>query len=40
MSIEKMYCNESLKSLSQQLFIEILLFWFHSISVLQYLDCY
>ena len=40
MSIEKMYCNESRKSLSQQLLLEVSIFRFHFISALQYLYCY
>ena len=40
MSIEKMYCNESQKSLSQQLLFEVSVFRFHFVSALQYLGCY
>ena len=40
MSIEKMYYNESRKSLSQQLLFEVSVFRFHFVSALQYLDCY
>ena len=35
-----MYCNESLKSLTQQLLFEVSLFKFHFVSALQYLYCY
>ena len=40
MYIEKIYCNESQKQLSQQLLFEASLFSFRFISVLQYLDGY
>ena len=40
MYIEKIYCNESQKQLSQQLLFEASLLSFRFISALQYLDCY
>ena len=40
MYIEKIYCNESQKQLSQQLLFEASLFSFRFISALQYLGCY
>ena len=39
-SIEKMYRNESRKSLSLQLLFKVSLFRFHFVSQLQYLDYY
>ena len=38
MSIEKMYCNESRISLTQQLLFEVSLSRFHFVSALQYLE--
>ena len=40
MSIEKMYCNESKKSLSQQLLFQVSLFKSDFVSTLPYLDCH
>ena len=40
LSIEKLYNNKSKKSLSQELLLEVSLFWFHFVSALQYLDRY
>ena len=40
MSIEKMFCNESQKSLSQLLLLQISLLGFHLVSTSQYLDSY
>ena len=40
MSIGKLYNNKSKKSLSQELLLEVCLFWFHFVSALQYLDRY
>ena len=39
MSIEKIYCNESRKSLILQILLEASSFRFHFVSALQYLDC-
>ena len=39
-SIEKAYCNESQKSVRQQLLFDVSLFKFHFVSAFQYLDCY
>ena len=39
-SVEKTYCNESQKSVSQQLLFDVSLFKFHFVSAFQYLDCY
>ena len=40
MPIDKMYSNESRKSLSQQPLLEVSLFGFYFVSALQYLDCH
>ena len=40
MSIVTIYCNVFRKVLSQQLLLEISLLRFHSVSALQFLDCY
>ena len=40
MSIEKIYCNESQKSLSKQLLFEFSLLRFRFFSALHYLDSY
>ena len=40
MYIEKMYFNESLKSFSQQLLVEVSYCIFNFLSVLKQLDCY
>ena len=36
----KMYCNELLRSKSQQLLFKVSLFRFHFVSTIQYLNCY
>ena len=40
MFIEQIYCNESLKSLSQQLLFEFSVLRIHFASAPQYSDCY
>ena len=40
MSIEKIFCNESQKSLSQYLFFEVSLFRFQFLPAIKYWDCY
>ena len=40
MIIEKMYCSESQKSLSQQILFEFFLFRFHFVFACQHLHCY